>query len=95
MLACKFKAWDSALLLLSKGADPNKAARDKDGNVQNPLFCAISQGSIEVCRRLLECGARLENTTSSGNVKEVRQCHSPPTPQVVVFAISTSHINFQ
>ena len=32
LLACMSKAWDIALLLLSKGADPNKAASDEDGN---------------------------------------------------------------
>ena len=56
-LACVFQFWDSALLLLSKGADPNKAARRSDGYVETPLSYAACFGSTEVCRHLLRNGA--------------------------------------
>ena len=79
-LACMCKAWDSALLLLSKGADPNKAARDKDGDVRTPLLCAISEGSIDICKRLLESGAS-QDPFISGDMKEVKQAPLPfPSP---------------
>ena len=51
--ACMNQAWDLALLLLSKGADPNKAATDKDGESQTPLYHAAKFGSIAVCKALL------------------------------------------
>ena len=56
-LAIRFAALDSALLLLSKGADPNKAARREDGDVFTPLHEAAWRGSTEVCRSLLASGA--------------------------------------
>ena len=59
-LACFCEAWDSALLLLSRGADPNKARRGSNGDVLTPLFWAAYNGSTVVCRRLLESGARLD-----------------------------------
>ena len=57
-LACAFQAWDLALLLLSKGADPNKAAGRSYGSVYTPLYWAARYGSTEVCRSLLASGAR-------------------------------------
>ena len=62
-LACWFKAWDSALLLLSRGADPNKAAKWIGGDVYTPLLLAAYLGSIEVCKSLLASGARLDIDT--------------------------------
>ena len=69
-LACCFEAWDSALLLLSRGADPNKGARNRSGNVETPLcrtvpqfplsWTTISNWVIAVCRSLLARGARLD-----------------------------------
>ena len=46
-------------LLISKGADPNKAAIDEDGNVFTPLYYAAWLGDTEVVtvRSLLESGA--------------------------------------
>ena len=53
------KAWDSALLLLSKDADPNKAAKWIDRiAVRTPLYYAALRGSTKVCRSLLASGAR-------------------------------------
>ena len=78
-LACKFGYDKAALLLLSKGADPNKAAKDDDGDVQyveTPLYEAIQEaaesGSTEVVRVLLERGADpnkgYRRTDEDGNV---------------------------
>ena len=61
-LACRLRAWDSALLLLSRGADPNKTARSK-GEVLSPLLFAAGFGSKKVCRRLLAAGARQDLDT--------------------------------
>ena len=43
------------ILLLSKGADPNKAAIDGEGYVITPLYLAFS--SIELVKGLLASGA--------------------------------------
>ena len=63
-LACRLKAWDSALLLLSRGADPNKGARDSNGYVlTGPLQWAAFRNSTArdaVIRSLLASGARLD-----------------------------------
>ena len=59
-LACYFQAWDSALLLLSRGADPHKAARSNVGNVLTPLFYAALHNSTAVCNSLLARGARID-----------------------------------
>ena len=80
VLACKFKAWDSVLLLLSKGADPNKAAIDEDGDVFTPLNLAISSGcSTDICRSLLESGAG-ETPGFFRGYKWVRHVHLPFPP---------------
>ena len=57
-LACYLEAWESALLLLSRGADPNKATRGSDGTVLTPLYAAAWSGTTAVCRSLLSSGAR-------------------------------------
>ena len=44
-------------LLLSKGADPNKAAKDQNGNVFTPLYEATWEGDTEIVRNLLESKA--------------------------------------
>ena len=59
-LACGFQAWNAALLLLSRGADPNKAGRYSNGNVETPLYWAACSNSTAVCRSLLANGARLD-----------------------------------
>ena len=58
MVACYAGNSKAAALLLSKGADPNKAARHSSGNVRTPLCYAALYGSTEVCRSLLASGAR-------------------------------------
>ena len=60
-LACYSQAWDSALLLLSRGADPNKAAIRSNGEMATPLVYAAWHCSTEVCRRLLASGARQDD----------------------------------
>ena len=60
LLACCVEDWDLALLLLSRGADPNKGARHSSGDLFTPLYYAASYGFTEVCRRLLANGARLD-----------------------------------
>ena len=67
------KAWDIALLLLSKGADPNKVARHEDGEVRTPLVFAIKHGSVGVCKRLLESGANhWQDPFTFKDMKEVK-----------------------
>ena len=78
-LACYSKAWDSALLLLSKGADPNKAARTSNGDTYTPLIVAISQGTTDICRSLLESGAG-ETPGFFRGYKWVRHVHLPFPP---------------
>ena len=58
-LACWSEAWDSALLLLARGADPNKAGRYSSGYVRTTLYLAAWLKSTAVCRRLLASGARM------------------------------------
>ena len=53
-------------MLLSKGADPNKAAKDKKDNVRTPLYEAVFGGSTEVVRSLLASGARQNLDSQSG-----------------------------
>lgn len=48
--------------LLDSGADPNLTVR---GGMGSPLAAAVAQGGLEVCRMLLEAGARV-NVRSSG-----------------------------
>ena len=64
-LACCFKAEKLALLLLSRGADPNKLARWKSG-VRSPLCLAVLHGWTEVVRILLAGGARQDLDTGGG-----------------------------
>ena len=44
-------------LLLSKDADPNKAAIDEEDVANTPLYLAASDGSIELVKNLLASGA--------------------------------------
>ena len=61
-LACNSESWESALLLLSKGADPNlPAIWSGDGSVTTPLFWAADEGSLETVRELLKRGARQDS----------------------------------
>ena len=58
----------AALFLLSKGADPNKAAKDEDRHVITPLYRASYHGSTEVVRSLLASGARQDLDTGGGEL---------------------------
>ena len=61
-----FKHNKAALLLLNKGADPNKAAKEvEDRNVITPLHYAIYRESTEVVSSLLERGADPNKETRS------------------------------
>ena len=71
-IACKEDHSEAALLLLSKGADPNKAAKDDDGDVITPLYMAveiaIETESTEVVKSLLASGARQDLDTGGGEL---------------------------
>ena len=67
-LACFFQAWDSAILLLNKGCNPNKAVRKEGGFACTPLYLAAKVGSTKVCRSLLENGARQDIDTGGGGI---------------------------
>ena len=68
-LACWFQAWDSALLLLSRGADPNKVMRPRGGTGPcTALYGAALHGSTAVCKSLLESGARQDLDIGEGNI---------------------------
>ena len=61
-LACCFNVTNSALLLLTLGADPNIGTRRKsDGSVGlSPLHWAAYYNNPAVCRSLLASGAKLD-----------------------------------
>ena len=65
------KKWRAAEELLRKGADPNKAARGSDGALVTPLVYAAYKGSYEVCKKLLESGARQDIDTSEENLVDI------------------------
>ena len=67
-LACFAGHSKAALLLLSKGADPNKAAKDGDGEVVTPLYHAVYLGLTEVVKSLLASGARQDLDTGGGEL---------------------------
>ena len=65
-LACYHNATNSALLLLSLGADPNIVPRRRDGSVvSSPLCWAAHHNNTAVCRSLLASGAKQYNTGST------------------------------
>lgn len=47
------KAWDTAQLLLSLGADVNRCSRDSVGREEPPLCTACRLGSLDIARTLL------------------------------------------
>ena len=58
-LACESNFTNSALLLLSQGADPNIVPRRNDGSVvSSPLYMAAYYNNTAVCRSLLASGAK-------------------------------------
>ena len=69
-----FKAWDSALLLLRKGANPNLVALKCKKDMLTPLYVAAEKGSLEVCQSLLENGARQD---LGGEYLVDHICHFP------------------
>lgn len=72
-LACNSESWESALLLLSKGADPNlPAIWSGDGSVTTPLFWAADEGSLETVRELLKRGARQDSGESPLKVAKMK-----------------------
>ena len=67
----KVGADKAALLLLSKGADPNKAAKQTRQGVTRqvtPLSQAVWRGSTEVVRSLLVSGAKQDLDTGGGEL---------------------------
>ena len=64
-LACWCKAERLALLLLSRGADPNKVARDENGAL-TPLYMAVWDDLNELVRSLIASGARTDLDTGGG-----------------------------
>ena len=65
-LACWFNATNSALLLLSLGADPNIVPRFSDGSEwSSSLYVAAYHNNPAVCRSLLARGASLEDAGST------------------------------
>ena len=68
-LACMFNATNSALLLLSLGADPNIVPRYKNGSVaSSPLYEAAYYNNPAVCRSLLASGAKQDAAGSTWNI---------------------------
>ena len=61
-LACWSNSTNSALLLLSLGADPNIVTRWKRGGgvTSSPLHQAAYYNNTAVCRSLLASGAKLD-----------------------------------
>ena len=60
-LACLNGVSELAVLLLSKGADPNlPAINSKAGSLKTPLWFAAKGGALETVRELLRHGARLD-----------------------------------
>lgn len=65
-LACWSKSWESALLLLIKGADPNWSMKEKDGSTTlTPIWWAAFHGSVETVKELLNRGARQDLDSNS------------------------------
>lgn len=65
------KEFKQVKLLLSYGADPNLAAKSKSicssqGGKSYPLSYAVSQGSLNLVKLLLDGGAQLENAETGG-----------------------------
>ena len=58
-LVCNYNATNSALLLLSLGADPNIVSR-YGSVVSSPLHRAAFNNNPAVCRSLLASGAKLD-----------------------------------
>ena len=59
-IACCVQKNDIARLLITSGADPNIAARTNTGRLYTPLFWAVQHSDEQLCRTLLEAGARAD-----------------------------------
>ena len=83
----KVGADKAALLLLSKGADPNKAAKQTRQGVTRqvtPLSQAVWRGSTEVVRSLLVSGAKQDLDTGGGEliIHHYYYCQSSASIQI-------------
>ena len=87
-LACYFFAEESALLLLNRGADPNKGARRSDGSVLTPLFWAAFHNLTAVCKSLLARGARLD----LGGRHLLLFCHQRHHHLMIIWLISSAKL---
>ncbi len=63
-LACFFGHEEAAALLLEHGADCNALATN--GSLLRPLHSAATQGSVAICRLLLDAGADPNSSQQSG-----------------------------
>ena len=63
-LACYYYATNSALLLLSLGADPNIVPSD-DESAASPLYEAAGDNNLALCRSLLASGANQDAAGST------------------------------
>ena len=59
-IACWFESWESAVLLLSRGADPNLPSISSKYALTTPIWLAAWRGSLETVKELLRHGARLD-----------------------------------
>ena len=64
-------AVDVARLLLQYGANPNKLAKDEQGNCCAPLYWACYHGRVEMVEALLRSGARQDHGTETTPFKTV------------------------
>ena len=66
--ACNCNATNSALLLLSLGADPNVVTKQNGSLADSPLYQAAAYNNPAVCRSLLASGAKLDAAGSTWNI---------------------------
>ena len=86
-LACHCQGEESVLLLLNRGADPNKGAGWSDGSVQTPLWLAAFYNLTAVCKSLLARGARLD----LGGRHLLLFCHHHHHHLMIILLISSAN----